>query len=85
VTERSTKTLLFDALKETGDKPEDVSCVYSRRLSDSRSGPMPAMPQCPAPDLPEGELTALSCFSKKYVYKLIKTEEGIRIKTSPKY
>jgi hypothetical protein len=84
VAERSTKNLLLDALKETGDKPEDVRCMFSRRLSDSRSGPMHTMPQCSAASLPEGELTTLSCFSKKYVYNLIKTDEGISIKTSPK-
>ena len=85
VTERSTKKLLIEALKETGDNPEDVRCTYSRRWRDRQSGPMPTHPQCSATDLPEGELTALSCFSKKYVYKLIKTEEGVRIKTTPKY
>ena len=46
---------------------------------------IPAMLQSPAADLPEGGLTTLSCFSKKYVYKLFKTDEGISIKTSPKY
>ena len=43
------------------------------------------MLQSSAADLPEGGLTTLSCFSKKYVYKLFKTDEGISIKISPKY
>ena len=85
MTERSTQKLLLEALKETGDKPEDVSCMYSRRTSDRQRGPIPAMLQSSAADLPEGGLTTLSCFSKKYVYKLFKTDEGISIKISPKY
>ena len=46
---------------------------------------MPTLPQSSAADLPEGELTALACFGKEYIYKLIKTDEGVRIKTTPKY
>jgi len=85
VTQRSTKELLLESLEETGDKPQDVRCMFSRRWPDRQSGVLPTMPQCSVADLPEGELTALSCFSKKYVYKLVKTDEGISIKTTPKY
>jgi hypothetical protein len=75
------KTLLIETLDRTGDSPEDVSCVYSRSWPPE-GGPMPTMPRCSAADLPEGELAVLRCRSKKYIYTLVKTDVGIKIKTS---
>ncbi len=77
------KKLLLEALEKTGDKPEDVRCMFSRRWPDRQSGPMPTMPQSSAADLPEGTLSVLFAYSTKYVYTLDKTDsEGATIKTS---
>ncbi|MFB3067785.1 MAG: hypothetical protein ACE1ZI_00820 [Acidobacteriota bacterium] len=81
--EQSIKKLLLEALERTGDKPEDVRCMFSRRWPDRQSGPMPTMPQSSAADLPEGELSVLFAYSKKYVYTLDKLGNNeITIKTS---
>ena len=81
--ERNIKKLLREALAKTGDKPEDVRCMFSRRWPDRQSGPLPNMPQSSAADLPEGELSVLFGYSKKYVYTLDKTGPGgVTIKTS---
>ncbi len=81
--ENNIKKLLLEALEKTGDKPEDVRCMFSRRWPDRQSGPLPTMPQSSAADLPEGDLFVLFAYSKKYVYTLDKTgPEGITIKTS---
>ncbi len=81
--ERTIKKLLLEALEKTGDKPEDVRCMFSRRWPDRQSGPMPTMPQSSAADLPEGTLSVLFAYSTKYVYTLDKTDsEGATIKTS---
>ncbi len=45
-------------------------------------GPLPTMPSCLAANLPEGELAVLLCHSKKYNYKLVKTDSEIKIETS---
>jgi len=81
--EKNIKKLLLEALEKMGDRPENVRCMYSRRWPDRQSGPSPTMPQSLAADLPEGELSVLFAYSKKYVYTLDKigTEE-VRIKTS---
>ncbi len=81
--EKNIKKLLLEALEETGDKPEDVRCMFSRRWPDRQSGPLPTMPQSSAADLPEGELSVLFAYSKNYVYTLDKTvTEGVKIRTS---
>ncbi len=81
--EQSIKKLLLEALERTGDKPEDVRCMFSRRWPDRQSGPLPTMPQSSAADLPEGELSVLFAYSKKYVYTLDKLGNNeITIKTS---
>ena len=81
--EENIKKLLLEALEKTGDKPEDVRCMFSRRWPDRQSGPMPTMPQSSAADLPEGDLSVLFAYSTKYVYTLDKTgPEGVTIKTS---
>ncbi len=82
VTAIDTKKLLFEALDRTVDSPEDVECIYSRSWPPA-GGPVPMMPQCLAADLPEGELLVLRCHSKKYNYKLVKTDTGPQIETSP--
>ncbi len=77
------KKLLLEALEKTGDKPEGVRCMFSRRWPDRQSGPLPTMPQSSAADLPEGDLSVLFAYSKEYVYTLDKTDpSGVKIKTS---
>ncbi len=78
--ERNIKKLLLEALNETGDDPEQVTCHYRR----------PSLPnfeqkneQCSAANLPEDDLSTLSCFSKKHFYQLVKTDREIKIETSP--
>ena len=80
--ERNTRKLLLEALIKTGDNPEDVSCMYSKGSLRYEGGPMPTMPSCLAANLPEGELAVLLCHSKKYNYKLVKTDSEIKIETS---
>ncbi len=81
--EKDIKKLLLEALEKTGDKPEDVRCMFSRRWPDRQSGPLPTMPQSSAADLPEGDLSVLFAYSKEYVYTLDKTDpSGVTIKTS---
>ena len=81
--EKNIKKLLLEALEKTGDRPEDVRCMFSRRWPDRQSGPLPTMPQSSVADLPEGELSVLFAYSKKYVYTLDKTgTQGVTIKTS---
>jgi len=79
--EENTRKLLLEALTKTGENPEDVSCMYSRGFLRSE-GPMPTMPSCSAANLPEGELAVLLCHSKKYNYKLVRTDREIKIETS---
>jgi len=80
--EQNTRKLLLEALNKTGENPEDVSCMYSRDLLRDEGGPLPTMPSCSAANLPEGELAVLLCHSKKYNYKLLKTDREIKIETS---
>ena len=81
--EQNIKKLLLEALEKTGDKPEEVRCMFSRRWPDRQSGPLPSMPQSSAADLPEGELSVLFAYSKKYVYTLDKSgTKGVTIKAS---
>jgi len=81
--ESNIKKLLLEALEKTGDKPENVRCMFSRRWPDRQRGPLPTMPQCSAADLPEGDLSVLFAYSSKYVYTLDKTgPEGVTIKAS---
>ncbi len=84
MTAMDTKKLLFEALNRTGESPEDVSCMYSRRWLDYKKGLEPTMPKSSAADLPEGELSVLVCYGKEYVYELVKDTES-KIKTTPKY
>ncbi len=79
------KKLLFEALEKTGESPEDVSCMYSRRWLDYKKGLEPTMPKSSAADLPEGELSVLVCNGKEYVYELVKKDSESKIKTTPKY
>jgi len=81
VTATDTKKLLIEALGRTGDRAEDVSCIYSSSVWPP-AGPVPMMPQCSAADLPEGELFVLRCRSEKYVYTLVKTDTETKIKIS---
>ncbi len=81
MTATDTKKLLLEALDRTGDRAEEVSCIYSSVWLPA-GGPLPVMPKCSAADLPEGELLVLRCRSDKYVYTLVKTDTETKIKTS---
>ncbi len=83
--ERYAKKLLLEALEKTGDSLEDVRCMYSRRWLDYGEGLEPTMPKSSAADLPEGELSVLVCYSKEYVYELVKKDTESKIKTTSKY
>jgi len=78
--ERNIKKLLLDKLNETGDDPEEVTCHYRRP-------PIPNFEQkneqCSAADLPEGDLSTLSCSGKKHSYDLVITDTEIKIVTEP--
>ena len=80
--EQNTRKLLLEALNKTGENPEDVSCMYSTGSLRYEGGPLPTMPSCLAANIPEGELAVLPCHSKKYNYKLVKTDSEIKIETS---
>jgi len=80
--EQNTKNLLLEALNKTHENPEDVSCMYSRDFLRDEGDLLPTMPSCSAANLPEGELAVLLCHSKKYNYKLLKTDREIKIETS---
>ncbi len=77
--ERNIKKLLLEAIQETGDNPEEVTCDYFRQL-------IPNIEQknerCSAADLPEGNLSALTCFTEKHSYELAKTGTEIKIETT---
>ncbi len=80
--EQNTRKLLLEALNKTGENPEDVSCMYARGVLRYEGSPLPTMPSCLAANLPKGELAVLLCHSKKYNYKLVKTDSEIKIETS---
>ena len=80
--EDSTKKLLFAKLNDTGDNPEDVTCIYIIQWP-TRTGPPQLTKQCSAANLPEGNLASFEGDSKKYSYKLVKTDTEIRIDTKP--
>jgi len=80
--EDSTKKLLFAKLNETGDNPEDVTCIYIIQWPTPTDLPQ-LKKQCSAANLPEGKLKTLDASSKKNVYKLVKTDTEIRIDTKP--
>ncbi len=83
--ERNIKKLLIEALERTGDSPENVRCMYSRRWLDYKKGLEPTMPKSSAADLPEGELSVLVCYGKEHVYELVKKDTESKIKTTPKH
>jgi hypothetical protein len=74
--ERNIKKLLLNAIKETGDNPKDVKCIYSIGFP-LHIGVDPPEQKCLASDLPEGELSALTCYSEKHRYKLVRKEPQI--------
>jgi len=74
------KSYFSKALKETGDDPDDVQCIYSTGFLPNIPGVDPPEQKCLASDLPEGELSVLSCYSKKHRYKLVR--KGPQIETS---
>ncbi len=82
--ERNTKKLLFEALNNKGDNPEDVECFYSKGWPPYVPGTqIPMMPKSLASDLPDGELLTLLGHSKKYCYTLVTTDTEIRIDIEP--
>ena len=74
--ERNIKKLLLNAIKETGDNPKDVKCIYSIGFP-LHIGVDPPEQKCLASDLPEGDLSVLTCYSEKHRYKLVRKEPQI--------
>ena len=74
--ERNIKKLLLNAIKETGDNPNDVQCIYSIGFP-LHVGVDPPEQKCLASHLPEGELSVLTCYSEKHRYKLVRKEPQI--------
>ncbi len=62
---RNTKDLLLYVIKENRDDPNDVQCLYNTGQ------------KCLASDLPDGELSVLTCYSEKHRYKLVRKEPQI--------
>ncbi len=79
--ERNIKKLLIDKLKETGDDPENVQCTYFIRPPYFPGAPVKLMHKCLAAGLPECNFSSLSGDSEKYVYRLVKTNNEIKIET----
>ncbi len=75
--ERNIKKLLLEKLEETGDDPNDVQCIYSTGFLPNIPGVDPPEQKCLASDLPEGELSVLSCYSETHRYKLVRKEPQI--------
>ena len=73
--------LFLDKLKETGDDPENVECIYFRRPPYFPGAPLQLEHKCLASDLPKGNFSTLSGGSEKYVYRLVKTSKEIKIET----
>jgi len=78
---RNIKKLFLDKLKETGDDPENVKCIYFRRPSYFPNAPVRLMHKCLASNLPKGDFSVLSGDSGKYIYRLVKTGKEIKIET----
>ncbi len=67
---RNTKDLLLYVIKENGDDPNDVQCLYNTGQ------------KCLASDLPDGELSVLICYSEKHRYRLVRKHKVSEIKIS---
>ena len=79
---RHIKNLFLDKLKETGDDPENVECIYYIRPPYFPGAPVQLMNKCLAAGLPECDFSALSGGSEKYIYRLVKTDTEIKIETT---
>ena len=90
----TTKSQLLDALKLTGDKPEDLVCFYQAPVGkdppwypDEFSDPI----RCAFADLPEHEITAswggepCIAFSERYVYVRVECEGEERFAAVPRH
>ena len=74
--ERNIQKLLLDVIKDNGDNPNDVQCIYSIGFP-LHVGVDPPEQKCLASNLPEGELSVLTCYSEKHRYKLVRKEPQI--------
>ena len=79
---RNIKNLFLAKLKETGDDPQKVECVYFIRPPYFPGAPVQLMNKCLAVSLPECDFSALSGGSEKYIYQLVKTNTEFRIETT---
>ena len=79
---RHIKNLFLDKLKETGDDPGKVACIYYIRPPYFPGAPVQLMNKCLAAGLPECDFSALSGGSEKYLYRLVKTDTEIKIETT---
>ncbi len=80
--ERNIKKLLLDKIKENGDDPQEVACHYFKQWPLNPE-PLQMKKPCSAVDLPEGELTFLRGYGKKYFYKLVMGNKEIKIEKHP--
>ena len=89
----TTKSQLLEALRTTGDKPEDLACFYQ---AASRGDPMWTPEefsdpiQCAFADLPEREFTAWGgepciAFSEKHVYVKVEYEGEEHLEAVPRH
>ena len=78
---RHIKNLFLDKLKETGDDPGKVECIYYIRPPYFPGAPVQLMNKCLAAGLPECDFSALSGGSEKYIYRLVKTTKEMKIET----
>ncbi len=79
--ERNTKQLLLDKLKETGEDPNDVQCLYNTGFPLYIPNVDPTQ-KCLASDLPDGNLSVLICYSEKHRYRLVRKGKESEIKHS---
>ncbi len=78
---RNTKDLLLYVIKENGDDPNDVQCIYSIGFP-LHVGVDPPEQKCLASALPDGELSVLICYSEKHRYRFVRKRKVSEIKIS---
>ncbi len=75
------KKLLLEELKKTGDDPNGVLCTYNGFLPHI-PGVDPEVQKCLASELPDGDLSPLTCYSEKHRYELVRKGKESEIKIS---
>ncbi len=75
------KKLMLDLIKETGEDPNDVQCLYNTGFPPYIPNVDPTQ-KCLASDLPDGNLSVLICYSEKHRYRLVRKGKESEIKHS---